>query len=132
MKNYTDVMYEGKYESPITLTFKRAGLKYTLTGEGGNHRILIQDADGAIDLWVDDHCEDGRVFIHLPTVTGKPDPNLLSMVYSYLREFCDRDDRLFYHFTLRGMNRFFRMLYKQALVKSQLWVQVKNFDVNAA
>lgn len=132
MTNYTDIMYDANNDSPITLTFKRAGLKYVLAGEGGNHRITLQDADGQINLWVDDQTADGHVFVHIPSVNGKPDSALLTAVYAYMREYCSRDDRIFYHFSFSGFNKFFRELYKYALVKSQLWKRVCAFDENAA
>lgn len=120
--NYSEIMYKGRYDNPIFITFyrrKKKGPKnnyhMTLTGEGGNSHLILYNEGGSIDLWVDTHCAAGHAFIHSIRIDNEPGARFAQYIYSQLVRYCDKVDHGMYYFSLSQLNKFFADIYRDML-----------------
>ena len=121
-ERYRDVIYQGRSDHPITITFvnKRDGtIRYRLdlTGEGGNSHLIIDNVRGDIDLWVDSHCSNDRVFIHGISINFEPGARMMKYVYDLLLKYSYHIDRHlpFFWMKLDALDNFFEELYHDML-----------------
>lgn len=111
-KKYTDIIYNGSFETPIKITFKESGYSMMLAGEGGNRRLLLANATGSVDLWVDTHCFNDRfAFIHSVVQIQNPGTKFVQYIKSQMDAYGLAGNDC-WHFSETGLNRFFAQMYK--------------------
>lgn len=115
---YTDIMYEGSYDHPVTITFNTQGYKMIVTGEGGNrHLILIQDGL-SVDLWIDTHISDRKnensiiAFISSIRVESGTDGQFVHYIYRRLLAHCRKIDRHCFYFRAKDLDAMFKEIYE--------------------
>lgn len=109
-KRYTEIIYKGDYNNPIHITFKNTCI--TLTGEGGNRRILVGDSKGYMNLWIDTHVYDHKYFAFLGDVAimGEPSYLLVNRVWKIISETIEKNNGLL-KWTEENLNSMFHRLY---------------------
>lgn len=109
--NYSEILYKGDYEHPITITFPAHQYQMAVIGEGGNRHLILKNSTGMVDLWVDIHCAPDEAFIHSIRIDGEPGARFLKYVYDQLQYYTYKIDRSFYHFKISALDRMFSEIY---------------------
>ena len=112
-KKYTDVMYKGRYDHPIKITFLN-GYSMTLTGEGGNSHLILGNKTGAIDLWVDTHCAPNNAYITSIDVVDEPGARLMKYIMSMLIKYSGNiwPSMFCFDFNFEKLDKFFAEIYQ--------------------
>ena len=114
-KKYSEIMYDGGFEHPITITFPANDFSMKLTGEGGNRHLVLYDGNGSVDLWVDTHCDEKEAYIHSIHIEGNPSARFLYYIMSMLQDYTFRLEHHFWWFTLDRLDRMFQDMYNDML-----------------
>lgn len=109
---YTDILYKGRYDHPIRITFLN-GYQMVLTGEGGNSHLILRNETGDVDLWVDTHCAQGTAFIHSIRIEREPGARFMKYIMELLLKYSSdiKPSIHWYWMSFDRLDSFFETVY---------------------
>lgn len=111
-EKYSQIMYNGGYDQPITVTFPAHHYQMVITGEGGNRHLILRNSGGSVDLWVDTHCGQGTAFIHSIRIDDEPGARFLLYIINRLRDHAYKIDDVFHYFKISALDKMFAEIYE--------------------